>query len=120
VFNRISGIAENLDEQLVEKIKVPFPVQADEATDSAKCAPLITYVRRGDEDKRKEDLHFWKEIREKSKAEKLFNITDSCMITSLLQWSNCVGLFTDGSCPISGIQGGLRAKNPLMLFGYIA
>jgi hypothetical protein len=57
--------------------------------------------RSVDEDKIKEDLLFSKEIGETGKAEKLFNIIDSYMITDLLKWSNCIRVCTDRACCMS-------------------
>jgi hypothetical protein len=104
----MSGIGEELNKHLVEKIRNKvFAIQIDEATDGTKDAHLITYVRYVGEDNIKEDLVLCKEIRETSKAEELFNNIDSYMTTNLLEGSNCMGVL-DAAYSVSDIRGGLQ------------
>jgi hypothetical protein len=83
-----------------------------ELTDSTEGAHLITCVTYVDENKIKENLLFCKEISQTSKVEELFNIIDSYMTTNRLDWSNCMGLCTDGARSMSGIHRGLQALIP--------
>jgi hypothetical protein len=71
----------------------------------------------------KEELLFCKEARQTSKDEEFSNIIDSYMTTNLLEWSNCMGVCTDGACCMSGIRGELQnlfTKNTLVLYGHTA
>ncbi|XP_026475993.1 zinc finger MYM-type protein 6-like, partial [Ctenocephalides felis] len=83
VGRRISDISDDLCDQLIEKIKLSsFALQVDEATDVAKDAHLITYIRYVMENDIREELLFCK---------------------------NCVGLCTDGAPSMAGKNAGLQA-----------
>ena len=78
---RIQHMAEDLNDQLIEKIKgKEFGLQLDEATDSNKDAHLICYVRFVDGNDILEDLLFCKSITASTKAENLFEIMDTFMV----------------------------------------
>jgi hypothetical protein len=107
---RITDMAEDLNEQLVEKLQSKmFALQVDEATDSAKDAHLIAYIRFVDEDNIHEDLLFCKEITGTCTAKDLFYILDKYIAENNLDWENCVGLCTDGARSMSGRYNGLQA-----------
>ncbi|XP_026481364.1 protein FAM200A-like [Ctenocephalides felis] len=90
VGRRISDISDDLCDQLIEKIKLSsFALQVDEATDVAKDAHLITYIRYVMENDIREELLFCKAIEGKA--------------------TNCVGLCTDGAPSMAGKNAGLQA-----------
>ncbi|XP_026471061.1 SCAN domain-containing protein 3-like [Ctenocephalides felis] len=90
VGRRISDISDDLCDQLIEKIKLSsFALQVDEATDVAKDAHLITYIRHVMENDIREELLFCKAIEGKA--------------------TNCVGLCTDGAPSMTGKNAGLQA-----------
>lgn len=110
VSQQIVNITEDLNEQLIEKIRnKPLANQEDEATESSKNAHFITYIRCVNENKINEDSLFCKEITGMSKAEDLFHTIDSYLNTNLLDWSNCLGICNDGANSMSGFHKGLRA-----------
>ncbi len=110
VARRITDMAEDLNEQLVEKLQsIMFALQVDEATDSAKDAHLIAYIRFVDDDNIHEDLFFCKEITGTCTAKDLFYILDKYVAENNLDWENCVGLCTDGARSMSGRYNGLQA-----------
>ena len=81
ISRRIKHIAEDLNDQLIEKIKgKEFGLQLDEATDNNKDAHFICYVRFADDNDIVEDLLFCKSITASSKAEDLFEILDTFII----------------------------------------
>lgn len=109
ISRRIHDIADDINEQIVEKLSGLFAIQLDEATDSSNDAQLICYVRYMEETNVCEDLLFCKKITETGKACDLFTIIDSYMVENKIQWENCVGVCTDGARAMSGQYGGLQA-----------
>lgn len=74
ISRRIHHIAEDLNDQLIEKIKgKKFDLQLDEATGSNKVAHLICYARFLDDNIIVEDL-FSKSIIESAKAQDLTSL----------------------------------------------
>ncbi|CAK1583377.1 unnamed protein product [Parnassius mnemosyne] len=103
-------MAEDLIEQIVEKLSGLFAIQLDEATDSNDDAQLIFYVRYIQETNVCEDFRlFYRKICESGKATDLFEILNSYMIENNIKWENCVGVCTDGAQAMSGQYGGLQA-----------
>ncbi|XP_060846219.1 zinc finger BED domain-containing protein 5-like [Rhopalosiphum padi] len=110
VSRRIHHMAEDLNDQLIEKIKEKeFGLQLDEATDNNKDAHLICYVRFIDGDDMVEDLLFCKNITASAKAQDLFDILNNFMSENMLDWIKCVGVCTDGARSMSGSYGGLQS-----------
>lgn len=109
ISRRIHDMAEDINEQIVEKLSDIFAIQLDEATDSNDDAQLICYVRYIHETNVCEDLLFCRKICESGKATDLFKILDSYMIENNIKWENCVGVCTDGARAMSGQYGGLQA-----------
>nr|XP_023021166.1 zinc finger MYM-type protein 6-like [Leptinotarsa decemlineata] len=83
ISRRIHDIAEDLNYQLIEKIK----------TDN-------TIV---------EDLLFCKSITGSAKAQDLFEILDKFITENGLNWGKCIGVCTDGARSMSGKYGGIQA-----------
>ncbi|XP_075070632.1 protein FAM200A-like isoform X2 [Mixophyes fleayi] len=108
--HRIQHMAEDLNVQLIEKMKgKEFALQLDEATDSNKDAHLICYTRFVDGDNIVEDLLFCKSITAGAKAQDMFQIIDTFMSENNLDWTECVGVCTDGGRSMSGCYGRLQA-----------
>jgi hypothetical protein len=105
----IQHIAEDLSDQLFAELKgKEFGLQLDEATDNNNNdAYLICYVRFTDGNNIVEDLLFCKSITASTKAQYLFEILDTVMCKSNLEWIKCVDVCTDGARPKSGCYGGL-------------
>ena len=73
VARRINDIANDLKEQLVDKLKDKrIALQFDEATDSNKDCLFISYVRFDMTNSLCEDLLFCKYVRDRATAEELF------------------------------------------------
>ncbi len=72
---RIHDIANDIEEQLIEKIKGKrYALQVDEATDSNKDSLLIAYVRFVDFESLNEDLLFCKYIPKRATADELLKL----------------------------------------------
>ena len=109
VGRRISDMSDDICDQLTENLKSSyFALQVDEATDVAKDAHLITYVRYVLENEIKEDILFCKPIEGKSTAIEFFNIIDNFFKDNGLLWANCIGLCTDGAQSMAGKHAGLQ------------
>ena len=110
VSRRINDISEDIYDQLVSRVRTSkFAIQVDEATDVAKDAHLIAYVRYVEETDVIEDILFRKPIPEKATANEIFNIIDVFFNENDIMWSNCVGLCTDGARSMSGYKASLQA-----------
>ena len=110
ISRRIQHIAEDFNDQLIEKIKgKEFGLQLDEATDNNNAAHLICYVWFIDGHNIVEDLLFCKSITAGAKAQDLFEILDTFISENNLEWTKCVGVCTDGARSMSGCYGGLQA-----------
>lgn len=110
VSRRIDDISEDLCEQLVSRLRTSkFAIQVDEATDVAKNAHLIAYVRYVAENNITEDILFCKQIPGKATANEIFNIIDTFFDESDINWNDCIGICTDGAQSMSGHKTGLQA-----------
>ncbi|XP_076358984.1 protein FAM200C-like [Tachypleus tridentatus] len=106
---QIQHMAEDLNNQLIEKMKVKeFGLQLDEATDS-KDAHLICYTRFVNGNKIVEYLLFCKGITAGTKAQDLFEILDTFVCENNLDWSKCAGICTDGGRSMFGCPERLQA-----------
>lgn len=110
VARRINDIANDLKEQLVDKLKDKrFALQFDEATDSNKDCLFIAYVRFDMTNSLCEDLLFCKYVRDRATAEELFKMLDCFLTENGLKWENCIGVCSDGAQTMAGMRKGLRA-----------
>lgn len=96
ISRRIIEMADDVNDQLIEKLKGDFAIQLDEATDMHNDAHLVCFVRFIDDNKFCEDLLFCKSIKSGTKAADLFEILDSFMEENNITWEKCVGVPTDG------------------------
>jgi hypothetical protein len=110
VGRRINDISEDICDQLVSRLRTSkFAIQVDEATDIAKDAHLIAYVRYVGENNILEDILFCKPIPGRTTSIEIFNIMDSFFEENDITWNNCIGLCTDGAHSMSGHKAGLQA-----------
>lgn len=110
VGRRIDDISEDLCDQLVSRLRTSkFAIQVDEATDVAKDAHLIAYVRYVAETNIIEDILFCNRIPGKATSNEIFNIIDNFFYENDIKWTNCIGLCTDGAQSMSGHKAGLQA-----------
>jgi len=110
VGRRIDDISADLFDQLVSRMRTSkFAIQVDEATDVAKDAHLIAYVRYVADTNIIEDMLFCNPIPGKSTSNEIFNIIDTFLYENDIKWDNCTGLCTDGAQSMSGHYAGLQA-----------
>ncbi|XP_077285254.1 zinc finger BED domain-containing protein 5-like [Arctopsyche grandis] len=110
VGRRINDISEDIWDQLISRLCTSkFAIQVDEATDIAKDAHLIAYVRYVADNNILEDILFCKPILGKTTSIEIFNIIDSFFEENDIKWNNFVGLCTDGAHSMSGHKAGLQA-----------
>jgi hypothetical protein len=87
ISRRIQHIAEDLNDQLFEKLKgKKFGLQLDEAKDN-NDAHLICYVGCIDGNNIVEDLLFCKSITANAKAQELLEILDTFIFENSLEWT---------------------------------
>lgn len=109
VSRRISDISEDLNEQLMEKLKNNiFGLQVDEATDKHRQSHLLAYVRFIDDKDIREEMLFCEPFTINSTGECIFKIIDNFFKQNNLQWEKCIGLCTDGARAMAGQYTGLQ------------
>lgn len=109
IGRRIDDISEDLCDQLVSRMRTSkFAIQVDEATDVAKDAHLIAYVRYVDDTNIIEDILFCKPIPDRATSNKIFKIIDRFFNENDIMWNNCIGLCTDGAQSMAGHKTGIK------------
>lgn len=109
VARRINDIANDLQDQLVEKPKDKrFALHFDEATDSNNDCLFFAYVCF-DMNSLCEDLPFCKYVRDRATAEELFKMLDCFLTENGLKWENCIGVCSGGAQTMAGVRKGFRA-----------
>jgi len=86
-----------------------FAIQLDETTDVTNFAQLLVYVRYYFEKQVVEDLLFCQPLEKKTTGEDIYKKIDDFFISHKLNWSNCVGVCTDGAASMTGKNKGLLA-----------
>ncbi|KAL6476274.1 hypothetical protein MHYP_G00147730 [Metynnis hypsauchen] len=110
VSRRINDIANDLQEQLIDKLKDKrFALQFDEATDSNKECLFVSYVRFDMTNSLCEDLLFCKYVRNRATAEELFKMLHYFLTENGLKWENCIGVCSDGAQTMAGMRKGVQA-----------
>lgn len=112
VSQRIHDIADNLEEQLVSRLKKAgcFSIQLDESTDVSNCATLLVYIRYPWEKDFMEDLLCCLNIPAGTTGEDIFRVLDDYMVKSGLDWGNCAGVTSDGAANMTGRKSGVVAR----------
>jgi hypothetical protein len=78
VSRRISDMASNVKEQLIEKVKTIkyYSIQLDESTDVSNMAHLLTFMRFEDEESVKEELLFCETLLGRTTSNYIFKKLD--------------------------------------------
>ena len=117
IGRRIEDMSADIREQLISQLKSSkkFALQLDESTDVANCAMLLVYVRFVREHERTvcEEFLFCDELPTRTTGEEIFNIVNRFVTQNGLEWTNCIGITTDGAAAMTGVRAGLvqRIKN---------
>ncbi len=110
VSRRIGDIAQNLEEQLIVRLKTAkdFAIQLDESTDIASSATLLVYVWYVWKGEIVEDLLCCLTLPSSTSAAHIFEELNAFMTKCGLEWVNCKGIITsDGATNITGKNSGV-------------
>ena len=88
-----------------------FALLLDESIDVSKMSHLLAYVRYEWEKEIKEDFFYCKELRTTTTASDVFDTLDDFMRNNIINWTNCIGVCTDGAAAMTWQARGSRAKN---------
>ena len=124
VGRRINDTSEDICDQVVSRMRtLKFVIRVDEATDVAKDAHLIAYVRYIEETDIIEHILFSQPTPDKTTSNGIFNITDRFFDENDVMWDNCMELCTDGARSLSGhktsLQPLVKKKTPDVLPMYL-
>lgn len=110
VSRRILDIYEDLNEQLLEKLKNNvFGLQFDEVTNKHRQSYLLAHVRFIDDKDIREDMLFCQSLTTNATGMCIFDIIDNLCKQHDMQWKKCDGLCTDGDRAMAGPYTGLQA-----------
>jgi hypothetical protein len=88
-----------------------YALQLDESTDVANLAILFVFVRYINEDTGMvEELLFCRPLKERTTGEDILNVTNACFAENEMDWSVCVGIYTDGTASMTGKHAGFVAR----------
>ena len=108
VTRRIIGMSDDIECQMLEKIKASYySIQLDESTDISNAALLLVFVRYCADGKIHDDLLFCKELPTRTIASEVMRCLDSHFTNKGIDWKKCVGVCTDGAASMTGIHNGV-------------
>ncbi len=109
VSRRIGDIAQNLEEQLIVRLKTAkdFAIQLDESTDIASSATLLVYVWYVWKGEFVEDLLCCLTLPSSTSAAHIFEELNAFMTKCGLEWVNCKGITSDSAANITGKNSGV-------------
>ncbi len=111
VTRRIDDIAEDIEEQLLERINESpwYALQVDESTDVDNNAILLVYVRYTFQDDVHEDILCVRLLPTNTTGAEIFKSLND-YLSGKLNWSFCVGICTDGAASMTGRLSGLTTR----------
>jgi hypothetical protein len=112
VSRRISDMASNVKEQLIEKVKASkyYFIQLDESTDVSNMTYLLTFIRFEDEESVKEELLFCERLLGRTTSNDIFKQLDQFMKVHGIEWKKYVGVCSDGARGMTGKYSGVVAQ----------
>ncbi|KAL4091589.1 hypothetical protein QTP88_026255 [Uroleucon formosanum] len=114
ISRRINNMSNDIENQLSEKIKksIFYAIQLDESTDMNNEAILLMYVRYVDTDLNdiQEEFFCCLNLKTYCTSEEMFNAISSHFQKINLQFSNCIGICTDGAAAMTGKFNGLVTR----------
>ena len=110
VSRRIKEISQNIKEQVVNEIKKIslFAIQLDESTDVSQYSQLLVFARYVHDGNFKEELLFCKPLKLSTRAEDVLKAVNDFFEENSLDWSNLVGITTDGAPTMLGSRSGFQ------------
>ncbi|XP_076042678.1 zinc finger BED domain-containing protein 5-like [Oratosquilla oratoria] len=120
VKRRIDEMSEDIETQLVEKLKSrKFSVQMDEATVRNSEALLLTYVRYIDKGEFAEEMLFCKSLETTTTATDIYNKLKHYLDINMIPMKNITSCAADGAPVMMGKKNGclklMKDENPEML-----
>ena len=115
---RISVMSNDINDQVIISIKAAgqFSMQLDESTDLTKNAQLLVYARFPGSTDLEEAFLFCRPLLTTTKGLDIFELVDSYLKDSGLNWNQCFSICTDGAPAMLGCQQGFttraKAVNP--------
>lgn len=112
VHRRILDMADNVKHQLLLRVRQSryYALQADESTDIGSLANLLVYVRYECNTEFYDDLLFCRPVPTNTTGEAVFQVIDTFIKESDLDWSRCVGISTDGARAMVGSNKGVVTR----------
>ena len=100
IHDRVVKMSSDIESQVIEEIKGSafglFSFQTDESVGCADDSELMNYVKYEHQGYFKEEHLFCLPLELTTKGEDVFKKTDSFFEKHELNWSNCVGVTSDG------------------------
>jgi zinc finger BED domain-containing protein 5/7/8/9 len=116
IARRINAMAVDIQDQLLDRVKGSriYALQLDETTDICKSAQLLVFIRYMWNGNVEEEMLFCKALLAHTTANVIFAELDSVISEDRggwsLDWSNCIGVCTDGAPAMVGIKKGVVAQ----------
>ncbi len=73
----------------------------DVSTDIANQAQLMVYIRFFGKDKSIKELLFYQPLEGRTTGQDIFNMMDKFMMDNSIDWSQCIGVCTDGAAAMT-------------------
>jgi len=114
ISKRINNMSNDIENQIIEKIKKStfYAIQHDESTDINNEAKLLVYVRYVNTDLNdiQEEFFCCLNLKTYCTSEEIFKTISFYFQKINLQFSNCIGICTDGVAAMTGKFNGLVAR----------
>ncbi|XP_060856041.1 zinc finger MYM-type protein 6-like [Metopolophium dirhodum] len=105
VQRRIVDISENIKQQLLNRLSSKpmnlFSIQLDESTDVQNKAILSVFIRYYYDENIHEDVLYCNSLSTTTTGADIYSSLDNFFLENNIQWTNCVGVTTDGAASMT-------------------